>query len=71
MIFLLILVSIEQVPISVEGRNLRGEKVKVRILGQETRNRAEKSRRVLQGEVDSFRPTNPGRSPGIGHSTHD
>lgn len=26
--------------------------------------------RILEGEVYSFRPTNPGRSPGIGHSNH-
>lgn len=27
--------------------------------------------RFIEGEVDSFRPTNPGRSPGIGHSKHN
>lgn len=27
--------------------------------------------RFLQGHVDSFRPTTPGHSPGIGHSKHD
>ncbi|CAI9777488.1 unnamed protein product [Fraxinus pennsylvanica] len=27
--------------------------------------------RFLQGYVDSFKPTTPGHSPGIGHSKHD
>ncbi|GAA0166375.1 hypothetical protein LIER_21539 [Lithospermum erythrorhizon] len=26
---------------------------------------------VMDGNIDSFRPTNPGHSPGIGHSKHD
>nr|GMC93413.1 DNA-directed RNA polymerase II subunit RPB1-like protein [Ipomoea batatas] len=28
-------------------------------------------RRYMEGAVDSFRPTAPGHSPGIGHSIHD
>ncbi|KAL2248532.1 UNVERIFIED_CONTAM: Precursor of CEP3 [Sesamum indicum] len=27
--------------------------------------------RLEEGYVDSFRPTTPGHSPGIGHSKHD
>ncbi|KAL7193225.1 hypothetical protein ACSBR2_024939 [Camellia fascicularis] len=28
-------------------------------------------RTMDQGNVDSFRPTTPGHSPGVGHSDHD
>lgn len=43
----------------------------VRELSSSEQGRPTGLRVLIQGEVDSFRPTNPGRSPGIGHSTHD
>nr|GMC91471.1 Transmembrane protein [Ipomoea batatas]GME21655.1 Transmembrane protein [Ipomoea batatas] len=44
--------------------------------GEETKARSAAAkgsprRRYMEGAVDSFRPTAPGHSPGIGHSIHD
>lgn len=41
------------------------------ILNEHHAKRAKRASRILQGEVDSFRPTAPGHSPGIGHSKND
>nr|GMC66075.1 Transmembrane protein [Ipomoea batatas]GMC67452.1 Transmembrane protein [Ipomoea batatas] len=41
------------------------------ILDEHEVRRAKHLSRVLQGEVDSFRPTTPGHSPGMGHSKND
>ena len=27
--------------------------------------------KIMEGDVDGFRPTQPGHSPGVGHSIHD
>nr|GLL26477.1 hypothetical protein MIMGU_mgv1a018810mg [Ipomoea trifida] len=37
----------------------------------EERAKGSPRRRYMEGAVDSFRPTAPGHSPGIGHSIHD
>lgn len=76
LIFFLLLVSCDLLPI-IEGRSLREsigsfesssiERVTSRSVVLSSR-KLENSRRNLEENVEAFRPTTPGHSPGVGHS---
>lgn len=78
LIFVLLLVSCDLLPI-IEGRSLREsigsfesssiERVTKSVVLSPRK--LGHSRRNLQENVEAFRPTTPGHSPGVGHSVNN
>jgi hypothetical protein len=74
--FLFLLLILQQQVVFVEGRNLRSHLCrdcskmhKKSNINHEGRRR--RSSRRVEYEVDNFRPTSPGHSPGVGHSINN
>ncbi|OVA15777.1 hypothetical protein BVC80_1825g9 [Macleaya cordata] len=83
-LFLLVLIICNHEFVSVEGRHLKlGKKVKCiskkcssshhlnsnKVVRENNeRNGGQRAVKPMGGEVEAFRPTTPGHSPGVGHS---
>ncbi|CAL1408703.1 unnamed protein product [Linum trigynum] len=78
LIFLMIIMSRDHTSMCVQGRHLRppavsdpSTKVSSELLGGKVVAAAGGVERKMDYNVDDFRPTTPGHSPGVGHSINN